>query len=815
MKTKLKLFFALTICAGLVYLLNRPLGMVPPLGKLLDPFNGAWQNALQPDIPGSMHLTIPGLTDEVQVVYNERGVPHIFAQNERDLCFAAGYVVARHRLWQMEFMALAATGRLSEVLGDRTLEFDRYTRRMGMTYGTEKMEEDLSKDPAMLVQMNAYTEGINAWIKGLTPRDYPFEYKLLNYSPEPWSLVKSLSIIMFMNRDLTFETGSLRMSALKAMWGEEAVVAFFNTPPAFNEPIVSRRDWNFPLLPPDPPSTDFLPQYILDTLMAERDPGVGSNNWAVSGALTQSGYPMLATDPHLAATLPAIWYEMQLHAPGISVYGVTIPGGGPFIVMGFNEKIAWGNTNTGNKMLDVYEIELDENESRYFYNNEWLPLKFRYETYKVKGGRSITDTIAWTHHGPIMYRSGEKPMGTSVPVAHAIRWAALEGGNAVRAFYKINRAEGVASFRSALSIFNAPTQNFGMASTDGDIVKQVNGLWPLGWDRQGMFIADGRDTAYDWKGYVPFEYLPFEVNPPRGFVSSANQRVAENYPFYYGWFFGNSARPNIINRTLSEEKKFSVEDMKALQLNSDNFWARMYLDRMVDSLLAGLDRYTLPGNRDLDTAALGYLRDWNRVNEAESIATTIFDYWVLETFRLLWKPLTEPVKKFNPGRPATDISFMVLFHEPPADVYERLFGSLPATADLLANGFKKALEYLGENRGADIGEWQWWKVNGLTVNHLLNIQALNQPRLKVGGSAHSPNAIRGFHAPSWRMVVSLGKPMEAWGIYPGGQSGNPATSGYNAYISDYAAGNYYPLKRYPQFEVAAKENKSIVTLSPE
>jgi penicillin G amidase len=253
------LFFVLSLIVTLsvVYLLNRPMGMVPPLGKFLDPFGGVWQNALQPDIPGGSQLTMPGLIGEVQVVYNERGVPHIFAQNDRDLCFAAGYVTARHRLWQMEFLAMASLGRLSEVLGDRTQAFDRYTRRMGMTHGAEKLVEAINEDPLMTEQMNAYVEGINAWIDQLSPRQYPFEYKLLDYSPEHWNPVKSAGIIMFMNRDLTFGNSSLRLSALKAKWGEEAVAAFFDTPPKFNEPIVSRQDWDFPLLPPDPPQSDF------------------------------------------------------------------------------------------------------------------------------------------------------------------------------------------------------------------------------------------------------------------------------------------------------------------------------------------------------------------------------------------------------------------------------------------------------------------------------------------------------------------------------------------------------------------------------
>ena len=814
MNAKLRFFIFLLICSGTIYVLNNPMGQVPPLGKFLDPFKGVWQNALVPAIPKSSTLKMPDLKDEVQIVFNERGVPHIFAQNDHDLCFAAGYVMAMHRLWQMEFSSHAALGRTSEILGERALEFDRYIRKMGMSYAAEKMVEAISEDHITNDQLNAYSAGINAWIKSLSPGKYPFEYKLLGHKPEPWSQVKTAAMGMNMNRTLTFANSGLRLSALKAKWGEDAVVAFYDSPPKYNEPILSRKDWDFSLTPPASPGVDFMPQFILDAIIPDREPGIGSNNWVVSGKLTQSGAPILASDPHLNTTLPSIWYEMQLNAPGVNVYGVTIPGMGPGVGIGFNEKIAWGITNTHNEVLNIFEVELDEAETHYFFDQKWVPLTYRHEIYKVRGGKTVIDSIPFTHHGPLMYRPGETPFSPTIPIAHAISWAALETGNSFIAYFLMNRSGNFTEFRNAVSHMKAPSQNFGFASVGGDIAKQLNGLWPLQWEHQGMFISDGRRPEYDWKGYIPFEYLPYEVNPARGFVSNANQKVAYNYPFYIGWLFGNTARPNIINRKLSENKKFTVDDMKELQLNNDNFWAQTYLDQMLDSVMAWYSKNTMPGEPSPETKALRYLRDWNRVNEPESIATTVFERWRTEMSSLLWKPFVEPVSQFSPIRPYPDITFMVLFHDYPADVYRQLFGNLPATAELLAQSFKNTLAALEAERGKELDNWQWWKINGLTLNHLLNIQALNHPRIKVGGSGDSPNAIRGSHAPSWRMVVSLGDTIQAWGIYPGGQSGNPAIRGYNAFVNDYAEGNYYSLKLFSTFEIAASENKNIMTLKP-
>lgn len=484
--------------------------------------------------------------------------------------------------------------------------------------------------------MDAFTAGINAWINTLSPADYPLEYKLLGHEPEAWSNIKSAAIALSMNRALNFTTNSILMSSLKAKWGEKAICAFYDTPPKYNEPVISRQNWDFPLVPPEPPKSDFIPQYILDAIVPKREPGVGSNNWAVSGNLTQSGFPILATDPHLSLTLPSVWYEMQINAPGVNAYGITFPGCVPSIAMGFNEKMAWGSTNTQNEVLDLYEIEFNESQTHYWYNNEWIPLKWRTETYTIKDGKTVIDSIAFTHHGPVMYMPDEKQYSTAIPIAHAISWAPLEACNFFKSYLQLNRAQNIDEFKHALRFLNAPTQNFGIATVSGDIAKQPNGLWPIKWEHQGMFISDGRNPEYDWKGFLPFEYLPCEVNPERGFVSSSNQNMATNYPFYHGnRFFGTTARPNIINRKLSANKSHTVEEMMELQLNCDNFWAQTYLDQMLDSLMAGQINHSAPDVHSTEYKSLQILKNWNRINEAESIAATIFDRWIKELDTLL------------------------------------------------------------------------------------------------------------------------------------------------------------------------------------
>jgi penicillin G amidase len=813
MPVKARFIITTLITVGLIILLNLRIGQLPPMGKFLDPVKGVWQNALIADVPLNEEFSLPGLRDSVQIVFNERGVPHIFARNDYDLYFASGFIMAMHRLWQMEFSTHASMGRLSEIVGERALQYDQYIRRLGMTYGAEKMLATTMKDEKVMNTLNAYSDGVNAWISQLESRLYPFEYKMLDYTPEPWTPIKTLALGMGINRTLSSGSRALRMSYLEAVWGRDAILSLYTEDPESIEPIISaNHSWNFTPVIPDSPLDIFIPQFIFDDLIEERNPNTGSNNWAVSGRKTLSGNTLFASDPHLGLTLPSIWYEIQLNAPGINSYGVTFPGV-PAIIMGFNEYIIWGNTNTGNKVFDIFEIELDDNNTHYLHDGEWMPLTYRNETYTIKGNSTIIDSIPFTHHGPIMYLANEEPFANHIPVAHAIRWTAHESGNVVKPLQDLAHTRNFTQFRSSLSQLHSPPQNYVFASIDGDIGMQLNGLWPIRWQHQGMFVNNGRDSEYDLKEYIPFQHLPYEFNPPRGFVSSANQHPTNRkYPYYLGWKFASPSRASIINQTLSASDQLTADDMKALQLNTDNLWAEKYLQQMIDSVLAYHKGGTVA--KPFIQDALDTLLAWNHKNEPYSLATTIFEHWRTETFRRLWVPLLEPAKRFRPMQPSLAVSFNVLFHKQQADVYKELFDNKPTTGEILALSLDSILNRLELNHGP-IGEnWHWWRFNGSTINHLLNIPALNQPRLQVGGSNESPNAISNGHGPSWRMVAELSTPIKAWGVYPGGQAANPATRGYNAFVKDWAEGNHYELILYKNYKQAASMNKNIMTLTP-
>lgn len=815
MKLLIKFVSTFLITLVLIIVLNMQMGQTPPPGKFLDPINGIWQNGLIADIPLEEETELAALREEVTIVFNERGVPHIFAQNSHDLYFATGYVMAMHRLWQMEFTTHASMGRLSEIVGEDAIEHDRFLRKLGMAYGAEKMLETVTEDQATLDLLHAFTDGVNAWIENLQPKHYPFEYKLLNYAPEKWQPIKSLSLGMSINRTLSSSNNALPMSYMKEKWGEEAILKLFAGEPKFSEPVISKgRTWNFGLQPPRPPGELFSPSLVKDDLVEERDPNTGSNNWAVAGSRTRNGHALFATDPHLSLTLPSIWYEMQLHAPGINTYGVAFPGV-PSIVMGFNEQMAWGNTNAGNQVMDIYEIECNEEKTHYYHDGQWLPLSFRTEQYRIRGGTTLTDSIPFTHHGPVMYLPGESPFTSNNSVGHAISWTAHQTGNVIAPLQVINTTESLTGFRDALAELNAPPQNYAAAFRNGDIILQTNGLWPLRWKHQGMYISDGRNPAYNLQEYIPFENLPYEVNPARGFVSSANQQFTDSlYPYEYGWFFAGPARANLINHTLRKLKDGTPDDMKALQLNADAFWAEKYLEPMMDSarihLLQNPDRLSEEITGDLwDTLQL-----WDRVFHAESIAATVFERWRNEAFSLLWEPLMKPLKDHGSKRPSIDVSFRVLFHESPVEVYENLFGFKPSTTEILGKSLQTVIKQLQQEKGPMGEKWQWWHINGSTINHLLNNQALNHPRLKVGGNSQAPKAISNQHGPSWRMVAELSDTIRAWGIYPGGQTGNPASRGYKAFIEDWAKGDYYELKLYHHPGEAQNENSTTIRLIP-
>ena len=427
----IKAILSLTITCLLIYLLNSSFGSIPALGKFLNPFTGFWTNSeiYKVQIKGvaiTTNLQLNGFIDEVTIKYDENGVPHIFANNDHDLYFAQGYVTAKDRLWQMEFQTHFAGGRISEIVGEVGLESDRYQRRMGAVYGAEKSLEGMMEDPQSKVSLDAYSEGINAYIGQLSESELPFEYKLLGYKPEPWTPLKSALFLKNMSFVLASGSDELQMTNIARKFGKDTAEVLFPNYPKLESPIIPKDSpLDFKPLPLPKAALDFIGSGS-KAVPAEQNRNIGSNNWAVSGSKSETGLPILSNDPHLGLNLPSIWYQVQLNAPGVNVYGSTMPGS-PNVIIGFNENVAWGVTNVGGDVLDWYEVKFkDEKKQEYWHDNQWKKVTKRIERIKIKGLPDKIDTVYYTHHGPVVYLANQKPFKKNIPTGHALKWIAHE-----------------------------------------------------------------------------------------------------------------------------------------------------------------------------------------------------------------------------------------------------------------------------------------------------------------------------------------------------------------------------------------------------
>lgn len=786
-KTLFQLLLSAAVTIALLIMLSFPFGPVPPMGPFLNPNSGFWANAQTSD-PARISV-IPDndfLSDSVGVYFDKYDIPHIFAQNNRDAYYAQGYITARDRLWQMELQTHAAAGRLSEILGSQMIEYDRHQRRIGMGYAAEKALAGIMADEETAEAVEAYSAGINAWIEQLDVSELPLEYKILNYRPEEWTPLKTALLFKRMTYTLASNHSDVRMSNTKAYLGDSFINDILDLYPEWNDPVIPpSREWNFDPLQPKQPKEEFTPSIVDEVMPFRADPANGSNNWAVSGTKTESGYPILSNDPHLDMTLPSIWYAIQLYTPDQNVMGVSLPGS-PAVIIGFNEDIAWGTTNVGADVWDWYEIDFrDSTLSEYRYDGEWQPTQKRVETIRVKGEEAVTDTVVYTHHGPVVQTSGE-PQRSDVPAYHAMRWIAYEQSNEVKFFLDINRAEDYNDYREALKYFHSPAQNWIFADST-DIAITVAGKYPLKWEEQGRYISNGSDPAYDWQDWIPFEHIPSVKNPDRGFVSSANQDPTDpSYPYYLDGDFRPYERGLRINERLDKMKHITPSDMQKLQLDTFSYHAKNILPLMLQHL-------------NTDTLSAGArvhyqrLADWNYENKGELIAPSIFKYWWDTLYSAIWND-EYAAARVPLNWPSRDQVVQLMHNRPGLQWYDDINTPKTETLKGLINrSFTGAIQKMEANRGPVGDSWKWAYVNNTDIPHVGQIPGLGRRNLLTDGGSESVNAVRGNHGPSWRMVVELGPEIKARGIYPGGQSGNPGSKKYDDMIDDWNNGKLYPL----------------------
>jgi len=782
------LIFAVTLTITIAFNSRITIGdsPVPPLGKFFNPFGGFWQNSEKEAISGPSLLEMNGLKEEVTIQFDEYLIPHIFAQNDEDLYFVQGYVTAFHRLWQMDFLRYIAAGQVSEILGETAVNFDKDKRRKGLSYGARKKLEAVEQDPIFRARLQAYTDGVNTYINSISFKDYPIEYKLLNYSPELWTNLKSFLVVMMMAEDLSLGESDLENTNALKRFGREVFDLLYPEKPLLNDfdpviPLGTKFTFESVKIPP-PNKQEALAFITRET--SRPNPDNGSNNFAV-GALKTGNGALLANEPDLALNLPSIWYIAHLNAPGVNVFGATIPGV-PGVIIGHNDSIAWGLTNAKRDLVDWYKIEFrNSKRDEYRYDNQWLKTDKIVEEIKIRDGSSVFDTIVFTHYGPVVYDQNFTGSGDQLNLA--MRWVAHDPTEELKTGYYINRANNYEEFKQGLAYWESFPQNFAFANVKGDVGLHIPGKFPVKWKEQGKFILDGTRSVNDWKAYIPEEHELDVMNPPRGFVSSANQHpVDSTYPYYTYDYNFEHYRGRRLNDRLNILNAVTVEDMMKLQNDNFNYRAFESLPMMLDGL-----NTTSFNNQKTELHSL--LKNWDYFNNPDLQSPSIYELWWIKLYHLLWDEFEN--SDVSLMRPDVYNSIRLLKNTDHEFVDIKATSEIETARDLFLMSFNQAVDSLNiwiEQTGKE--DFKWSDFKNTRITHLLRIPQFSQDHVPVGGNRNIVNAASGTHGPSWRMVVQLnGDGVKAWGVYPGSQTGNPGNVKYGAMIEDWAKGNYHPM----------------------
>ncbi|MEP2508679.1 MAG: penicillin acylase family protein, partial [Reichenbachiella sp.] len=595
-------------------------------------------------------------------------------------------------------------------------------------------------------------------------------------------------------------------NALK-IFGLEDFNKLFPETYAVIDPVIPKgTTWNFESEFIKKPDLEF-PQIFTEETIDKPDPRNGSNNFAVSGKRTANGKVLLANEPDLSLNLPSIWYVIQLNAPGINTMGASLPGA-PNVIIGFNDSIAWGLTNAKRDVVDWYNIQFrNEKREEYQYDDKWLKTEKIIETFEVRDADNYYDTIVYTHYGPVAY--DRNLFGENNRVNMAMKWTAHEGSRELKTLYEVNRAQNYDDFIDAFKYYTGPPQNFAFASAAGDIAITVQGKFPVKWEGQGKFLLDGRDSRQEWQSIIPHEHNATVKNPERGFISSANQHpVDSTYPYYVYDYKYEFYRNRRINERLKLLNQATVKEMIRLQNDNYNYRASESLPMMLDSL------DTAKFSPDMQQA-YHLLKQWDYFAEPEWIAPTIYKVWWDELYKLIWDEFDNQSLALN--KPNVFNTIYLMTNDSTNKFFDiRSTSQQESIRDLINISYKKAFDHLEKWKIENETDYVWYMYKNTRIKHLLGLEPFSFDKVKIGGYNSIVNAASGRHGPSWRMVVELGdNSVQAWGVYPGSQTGNPGNPTYGHMIEDWATGNYTQLLF---LQSSNEENERLIftqTLQPE
>jgi len=748
-------------------------------------------------------VIMEGLTGKAEVLRDTFGIPHIYAENEEDLYRVTGYVMAQDRFWQMDVLRHVAEGRMSEIFGEDMIVTDQLFRALRIE---EKSRLIMRRsEPEIIACINAYSEGINQYIRN-AGKNLPFEFTVLGYKPEPWLPIHTVNLIGYMSWSSS------------AAWGNEP--ALFKIAQLVGEEkireLIPDLDIQEPMFP------DFMLEgegmFEMDLLTGSDVTGemgldvfMGSNNWAVSGDRSFNGVPIVANDMHLQLDMaPGIWYQMHQVVPGkLNVSGIVLPGT-PFVNVGHNDSIAWGMTYVAVDDIDFYlETINPADTNQYLLDGVWQDMEIRKETIRIKGGDSRVRINRFTHRGPVI--SSFKGIHEKVI---SMRWTGNEYSNELKTAYLIDRADNIYDFREGLRNWTTISTNSICADASGNIGLFVASGVPLRLGNRAM-VMPGDTNLYDWIGFVPFEDLPHGINPPEGFLASANNRSAgSEYSYHISHWFTVPDRYNRIVEMISRKDVFSIEDMMEMQADQNSHWVRKVQTVCWPVLLeADLNGSVL--------AAFDKVHAWEGNMDMDAIQSTLFEVFYLMLKEAVFKDeLGEHYPSYLSGGGAVVRGVMDRIMDGQEITWcddVSTTDTVESIHDLVVPAWTAAVHWLEDNYSEDMETWIWGDLHTVSLKHPLgSVQLLNRifnlerGPFRVGGSSHTVcpynyPGLKSFsvtHGASQRHVYDLLDPDGSQVIIPSGVSGIPASDFFcnqtEMYMSNEYIGESYSREKVEQ-----------------
>lgn len=777
-------------------------------------------------------ISTDGITDKIDIHWDPYGTPIIYAANEHDLYFAVGYVHAQERLWQMTLSQIAAEGRFAEFFGEELIPYDIHQRTLGFWDTAKRIESETSDEILQILQN--YSDGVNLFIEN-NKNSLPIEFSLLGLKPVQWTPTHTIAISRLMAWDQNQH------------WWAELSYAYLHEilePSQFRQiiPVYSDNDPVMMGLNDSVGAAEsaipFLEREVaIRTTLTKQGFPFGSNAWAVNGSKTASGVPLLAGDPHMGLSIPGFWFEMTLHAENHHISGATIPGS-PFVILGQNKNIAWSMTNIMADDTDFFIEQVSSDDPhRYVADSLSTPIllnnfKDRIELIRVKNGDDRLHTVRSTQNGPII--SDIHPTGGSLIQNKlvALRWKGHDVSHELEALYKMNRANNMPEFREAVSYFNSPAMNFIYADSDDNIAIFTGASLPIR-DYNPLTFRHGWDRSYQWLGTIPFDELPHVVNPTKGYVSHANNKLhSDDYPYYISTFWEPASRILRINELLESSDSLTVESMQIMQNDTYSYHARE-ITELIIPVIRGADE------SDQLASAISYLENWDYQFNSTSTAASIFD--------LFFMNLSDNMLRGSLGDEAYE-TLIRLEHLPVMIVANLLkddssifniTGAISGEtqSNIVLMSMLETINQLEEQFGPEPFQWRWENLNTLTLRpplfgevaldpeasaviRMIVNNLLNKGPFTARGHGMSINKSQySWHrpfdmnlGPSIRRIIDFSTPERSLSVLPTGQSGHPLSSNYGDQTYLWLEGRYRTI--YNDSTFFQRSSYQTMTLKP-